>query len=145
MIIILSELIRFYCTFQNHIIQRASGLMLLRKPAPAPPSGSSSKLMKHFLNRLLPRKGTKRFGEKRYVHTVYMDQAALDRHKTFTVLLYMMHKYKNICNHRFCSLSGVFAIKQQSLKIERTLIYSMCYHWCGPVIAGWTLSHSPDQ
>lgn len=25
-----------------------------------------------------------------------MDQAALDRHKTFTVLLYMMHKYKNI-------------------------------------------------
>lgn len=23
-----------------------------------------------------------------------MDQAALDRHETFTVLLYMMHKYK---------------------------------------------------
>lgn len=58
----------------------------------------------------------------------YMDQAVLDRHKTFTVLLYMMHKYKNICNHIFYFLSGVFAIKQQSLTFERRLIYSMCYH-----------------
>lgn len=61
--------------------------------------------------------------EKRYVQRIYiyMDQAALDRHKTFTVLLYMMHKYKNICNHRLYSLSGVFAIKQQSLVVERRL------------------------
>lgn len=114
------------------------------KPASAPPSGSF-KLMKQFLfiifflNRIFSRKWTQRFREKRDVHTVNMDQAALDRHKTFTVLLYMMHKYKNMCTHRFYSSSGVFAIKQQSLQLKRSLIYSVCYHWCGPVIAGWTL------
>lgn len=30
-----------------------------------------------------------------------MDQAALDRHKIFTVLLYMMHKYKKKKNKTF--------------------------------------------
>lgn len=38
--------------------------------------------------------GTKRFKQKKDMHTVIVDQAALDRHKTFTVLFYMMCKYE---------------------------------------------------
>lgn len=76
--------------------------------------------MKHFpfLTDYFLEKGSGGFRDKRYVHTVYMDQAALDRHKTFTVPLYMMHKYKNI-DPTFVCLSAVFAIKQQSPLIKQ--------------------------
>lgn len=58
------------------------------KPAPAPPGGSSSKLMTFFTRVIFYKKGQRGLGEKRrYAHTVNMDQAALDRHKIFTVLL----------------------------------------------------------
>lgn len=103
----------FYCTFQNHLTQEARGSTT---PVPTPPSGFLTEFIKLFsFNDIFLEKGTNRFRGKRYVDTLYTDQAALDRHKTFTVLLYMMHKYTDICDHRLYSLSGVFAIKQQSL------------------------------
>lgn len=47
--------------------------------------------------------GARRFKQKRDMHTVIVDQAALDRHKTFTVLYYVMRKYEQIeekTNHK---------------------------------------------
>lgn len=46
------------------------------------------------------------------MHTVIVDQAALDRHKTFTVRFYMMHTYKKKLKFiaRYCTF-GVFAVK----------------------------------
>lgn len=66
------------------------------RTAATPPNGSSSS-MENSLTGIIFLKGTKRFkGKKRYAHTVNVDQAALDRHKTFTVLLYMMCKYEKL-------------------------------------------------
>lgn len=65
MIVILLELTRFYCTFPEPYHAVGQWLNTVSgKPAPAPPSGSFFKLMKHFLYRLFSRKGTIRLREK---------------------------------------------------------------------------------
>lgn len=76
----------FYCTFQNHLTQETRSLVHHEAL---------------FLDTFLEKRDQRVYGgEICTVHSLYRDQAALDRHKTFTVLLYVMHKYKDICDHR---------------------------------------------
>lgn len=66
----------------------------------APSSGTSSYLLQECFSR---DEGARRFKQREDMHTVIVDQAALDRHKTFTVLYYVMRKNEQIekrTNHK---------------------------------------------